>query len=41
MLYTHVAKKDLLNIESPLDIAIKKLVETDKNDGKLRLSENY
>jgi integrase/recombinase XerD len=41
MLYTHVAKKDLLNIESPLDIALKKLVETDKNDGKIRLSENY
>jgi site-specific recombinase XerD len=38
MLYTHVAKKDLLNIESPLDIALKKLV---KPDGNIRLSENY
>ena len=41
MLYTHVAKKDLLKIESPLDIALKKLVETDKNDRKIKLSENY
>jgi len=41
MLYTHVSKKDLLNIESPLDIALKKIIESDKNDGKLRLSENY
>jgi len=41
MLYTHVAKKDLLKIESPLDIALKNLAETDKNDRRMRLSENY
>jgi integrase/recombinase XerD len=41
MLYTHVAKKDLLKIESPLDIALKKLVKKDKNDRKIKLSENY
>ncbi len=41
MLYTHVSKKDLLKIESPLDIALKKLAETDKSGGKIRLSENY
>ncbi len=41
MLYTHVAKKDLLNIESPLDIVLKKLVKTVGNDGNIRLSENY
>ncbi len=41
MIYTHVAKKDLLNIESPLDIALKKLIKTNNGQGNLRLSENY
>lgn len=41
MIYTHVSKKDLLNIESPLDLAIKSLVGTDKNNKNLRLSGNY
>jgi len=41
MIYTHVSKKDLLKIESPLDLAIKKLTENDKNSNNLRLSENY
>lgn len=41
MIYTHVSKKDLLNIESPLDLAIKSLVGTDKNNNNLRLSGNY
>ncbi|WP_456422996.1 tyrosine-type recombinase/integrase [Lutibacter sp.] len=41
MIYTHVSKKDLLNIESPLDLAIKSLVGADKNNNNLRLSGNY
>ncbi|WP_457611196.1 tyrosine-type recombinase/integrase [Lutibacter sp.] len=41
MIYTHVSKKDLLNIESPLDLAIKSLVDSDKNNNNLRLSGNY
>jgi len=41
MIYTHVSKKDLLNIESPLDLAVKSLVENDNNKNNLRLSGNY
>jgi len=41
MIYTHVSKKDLLNIESPLDLAVKSLVSTDKNNINMRLSGNY
>ena len=41
MIYTHVSKKDLLNIESPLDLAVKNLVSTDKNKINMRLSGNY
>jgi integrase/recombinase XerD len=41
MIYTHVSKKDLLKIESPLDIALKSLSETNKNNENLRLSGNY
>lgn len=40
MIYTHVSKKDLLKIESPLDLALKSLMETDKHNKKLRLSGN-
>ena len=40
MIYTHVSKKDLLNIKSPLDIALKNLDKTDKNNKNLRLSRN-
>jgi site-specific recombinase XerD len=40
MIYTHVSKKDLLNIKSPLDIALKNLDRTDKNNNNLRLSRN-
>ncbi|MBI9042758.1 tyrosine-type recombinase/integrase [Lutibacter sp.] len=38
MIYTHVSKKDLLKIESPLDLALKGMPET--NDTP-RLSGNY
>lgn len=40
MIYTHVAKKDLLKIQSPLDTALLSLVETDKKASKASLSAN-
>ncbi len=40
MIYTHVSKKDLLKIESPLDLALKNLIETNKATKNLRLSGN-
>lgn len=40
MIYTHISKKDLLKIESPLDLALKSLVEVDKKRNTLRLSDN-
>lgn len=41
MIYTHVTKKDLMKIESPLDLALKSMAETDKNNKNIRLSGNY
>ncbi|MGB7393392.1 MAG: tyrosine-type recombinase/integrase [Pricia sp.] len=38
MIYTHVATKDILNIKSPLDTALKKLSRTDKNSENMFLS---
>lgn len=43
MIYTHVTKKDLLNIESPLDVALKSMIEKnifDKYDLE-KLSNNF
>jgi len=40
MIYTHVSKKDLLNIESPLDIAVKNLTRNQNNNNNIRLSGN-
>jgi len=40
MIYTHVAKKDLLKIQSPLDTAFTALSETDKKQQKQSLSNN-
>lgn len=40
MIYTHVAKKDLLKIQSPLDSALRSLSIGDKNHNKVRLSNN-
>jgi site-specific recombinase XerD len=40
MIYTHVAKKDLLKIQSPLDTVFTALAEGDKNHQKVRLSRN-
>lgn len=42
MIYTHVSKKDLLQIKSPLDMALKSLVDNNKNQNLTkRLSGNY
>ena len=38
MLYTHVTRKDLQEIKSPLDNAIKKLSLRDNNDKILTIS---
>ena len=40
MVYTHVAKKDLLNIESPLDTIILSLNKIDKLEQQFLLSGN-
>jgi len=40
MIYTHVAKKDILNIESPLDTALKSFYNTDKPHTNINLSQN-
>lgn len=38
MIYTHVARKDLLEIKSPLDYAIEQLTKTQKGERKFLLS---
>ena len=38
MIYTHVARKDLLDIQSPLDSAIKQLTKNQDEDQKFLLS---
>ncbi len=38
MIYTHVATKDLLEIESPLDKIVKEVLRSDKSELKLTLS---
>lgn len=40
MIYTHVAKKDLLAINSPLDDAVLKLMKSDKSNRNVFLSRN-
>ncbi len=42
MIYTHVTKKDLLKIESPLDLSLKSLLEKEEKNKQLpdRLSNN-
>ena len=40
MIYTHIAKKDLLDIESPLDNILLSLKKTDKEEQNLLLSGN-
>jgi len=41
MIYTHVRKKDLLQIKSPLDIALEGMTESDQKVNYTRLSDNY
>ncbi|WP_047416518.1 tyrosine-type recombinase/integrase [Cellulophaga sp. Hel_I_12] len=41
MIYTHVSKKDLLRIESPLDIAIKKITKAENIENENRLSQHH
>jgi site-specific recombinase XerD len=41
MIYTHIAKKDLLQIRSPLDNAVLHLLEPDNNPPKISLSGNF
>ena len=41
MIYTHVAKKDLLQIQSPLDTALQELAKRDKEALKLPFSDNF
>ncbi|WP_369806634.1 site-specific tyrosine recombinase/integron integrase [Lacinutrix sp. Bg11-31] len=38
MIYTHVARKDLLSIKSPLDFAVEQLKKTDKDEQNFLLS---
>lgn len=40
MIYTHVRRKDLLDIQNPLDIALKKFNDGDKNNNNVLLSRN-
>lgn len=40
MIYTHVAKKDLLNIRSPLDDAVLKVLQNDKKSLNMPFSDN-
>jgi len=40
MIYTHVSRKDLLQISNPLDSALQKLNETDKPNTNVLLSRN-
>ncbi len=41
MIYTHVSRKDLLQISNPLDAALQKLSETDKTNVNVLLSRNF
>ena len=41
MVYTHVSRKDLLNLRSPLDTTIDALTESDKNNIDTLLSRNF
>lgn len=38
MIYTHVKRKDLMEIQNPLDRALQKIKMTDNNNKKVLLS---
>lgn len=41
MIYTHVSRKDIMKIESPLDVTVKEMLHTDKREENLLLSRHY
>lgn len=41
MIYTHVAQKDLLKVQSPLDVAVESITKTGKQEQKVLLSRNF
>ncbi|WP_037374282.1 site-specific tyrosine recombinase/integron integrase [Salinimicrobium xinjiangense] len=41
MIYTHVSRKDIMKIESPLDVTIKELLQSDKSNENLLLSGKF
>lgn len=41
MIYTHVSRKDILRIESPLDVTVKEMIKTDKSNENLLLSRPF
>ena len=41
MIYTHVSRKDILRIESPLDVTVKEMLQADKNNENLLLSRKF
>lgn len=41
MIYTHVSRKDIMKIESPLDVTVKELMNSDKNTENLLLSGKF
>jgi hypothetical protein len=40
MIYTHVKRKDLMEIQNPLDVALQKINKRDNEKQKLLLSRN-
>ena len=41
MIYTHVSRKDILKIESPLDVTVKEMLKSDKSNDNLLLSRHF
>ena len=41
MIYTHVSRKDIMKIESPLDVTVKEMLNSDKNNENLLLSGGF
>lgn len=41
MIYTHVSRKDIMKIESPLDVTVKEMIHSDKSHENLLLSGNF
>lgn len=41
MIYTHVAKNDLMHISSPLDVTVEALTKSNKHEQKVLISRNF